>query len=981
MSWTTLKTAIADVIKTNGTGAITGPILQNVLDSIVSVVGEDPTYLGEVTPDSVIVQPDGPKFCLATSAGVYQNLGAIRIYYPGLYVFHNDGVSWTHTQIYSNSSIKILAPTEGSLLLNSLVKNIYITGYNPDMTQGSDDFIKVDYIGVKHSVFRGKDLGFQITVLEGGSYVKASNYNSGTEVLGPNKLIKLTPQDGDLVTEGVSVYVELTSDFELPSASSIYRMSEIRLNNKAWDFNYNPKNRDDIDTTITLVKESIRKTNQLCIESTISEVGINPGQGGSNVNGFLTVQPGYTGKGCNTGVSLYQSDVSFNLLDSDEFIAEIKLISNTGAIPVGKFSVFTTVATNSTKYNNEHYKSEFIVESEDVIIMRIYFKLNDITTNPIIRVAAWVILNNATPFSTLFDIKAESGFYYFSTLISKGSGDTKILNSIIDTKLKGNLKEITVSSDLADSADFKGPNAIQEAIDSITDASVSNRYRIYVKAGLYKITNSSQFIGNPGYPAMICPKDHVDIIGQSKDDCIVWAELPYDDAQIDTAIGRNQHQTLYTWADDSLIANITLVAKNIRYTIHQDNGLEADKTRKYKDVDIVFIGDKGSIKCWGIGTHSGSETYIEGGKSICSVAQPFACHNSVVAKNISKFVFKNHKFISEGTNSSMLIQNSGTMVGDIMQIDGCDFGGSNTIDYIDWWIYSPGQNDHFNHAEWKIRGSSNKPFFFANTSNGYSLAVKSLSTGVNSIVRFDINSSAYPILIKNPREKYGPLSHPERSILNKYVLFDGGLGLSGYSIGCVSIREEDYIFGTTVSQDSMGKRLGDCSSVNKSLGITIDGNNYNVVFNKNYTTYTNAQIIAEINTVIGTVGLAYKHNIGMDYYPETDNITVGVNSSATTPILNGTIVTLDGGKVKPASSSDEEFGVAIDDIKPYTLLNGEISGKGRILQNNYISSSQADRIHIKITNPVEGERYSVDNGGLVQDPDGKYIIKNGKVLI
>ena len=135
------------------------------------------------------------------------------------------------------------------------------------------------------------------------------------------------------------------------------------------------------------------------------------------------------------------------------------------------------------------------------------------------------------------------------------------------------INKITVSADVNDSdinVKFKGKNAIQQAIDSITDASSTNRYQIIVKQGLYKVDKASDFIGYRGYPSMIYPKDYVDIIGQGKERTVVWAELPYDDAAIGASIDgntypREKYQTLYNAARDMTISDITFVGKNLRY--------------------------------------------------------------------------------------------------------------------------------------------------------------------------------------------------------------------------------------------------------------------------------------------------------------------------------------------------------------------------------------------------------------------------------
>lgn len=78
-NWSTLKAAIASVIKTNGNQEITGQLLQNVLNNIVSSVGENSTFAGIATPTTNPGVPDGNVFYLATEAGTYSNFNGIEI--------------------------------------------------------------------------------------------------------------------------------------------------------------------------------------------------------------------------------------------------------------------------------------------------------------------------------------------------------------------------------------------------------------------------------------------------------------------------------------------------------------------------------------------------------------------------------------------------------------------------------------------------------------------------------------------------------------------------------------------------------------------------------------------------------------------------------------------------------------------------------------------------------------------------------------
>lgn len=94
-NWTTLKATIANVIKTNGNQEITGAVLQNTLNSIVSTVGENATFAGIATPVTNPGTPDGPVFYIALELGVYSNFNGITLKDSGFAIIYNtDGNKW-----------------------------------------------------------------------------------------------------------------------------------------------------------------------------------------------------------------------------------------------------------------------------------------------------------------------------------------------------------------------------------------------------------------------------------------------------------------------------------------------------------------------------------------------------------------------------------------------------------------------------------------------------------------------------------------------------------------------------------------------------------------------------------------------------------------------------------------------------------------------------------------------------------------------
>ena len=78
-NYSQLKAAIADVIKTNGTQAITGQVLQDVLNSMVSVIGANYTFAGVATPATNPGTPDQNVVYLTATEGTYPNFNGIEV--------------------------------------------------------------------------------------------------------------------------------------------------------------------------------------------------------------------------------------------------------------------------------------------------------------------------------------------------------------------------------------------------------------------------------------------------------------------------------------------------------------------------------------------------------------------------------------------------------------------------------------------------------------------------------------------------------------------------------------------------------------------------------------------------------------------------------------------------------------------------------------------------------------------------------------
>lgn len=78
-NYANLKSAIQQVIKTNGNNEITGSLLQQSLLAMINSLGEGYQYMGIATPTTNPGTPDQNVFYLASVAGTYSNFGSIVI--------------------------------------------------------------------------------------------------------------------------------------------------------------------------------------------------------------------------------------------------------------------------------------------------------------------------------------------------------------------------------------------------------------------------------------------------------------------------------------------------------------------------------------------------------------------------------------------------------------------------------------------------------------------------------------------------------------------------------------------------------------------------------------------------------------------------------------------------------------------------------------------------------------------------------------
>lgn len=240
-NWTTLKAAIADVIKTNSNQEITGQVLQNTLNSIVNAVGENATFASIATPATNPGVPDGPVFYIAKTIGAYSNFGNnIELLYPGFAIIYNTIDSWNILTFYEAD------------IYNRIKKSGTIPGVGTEVGKinffWSEVFFKKGDKGRIHFFATGNvnTVSCYITTNKGnlsGGYATIKEADRTLSANSPLDIIFTAEQDGYLMFNiSAETSVEVTGDIYIDLTSIV----ELFINNVADLDSKVATNTDDI---------------------------------------------------------------------------------------------------------------------------------------------------------------------------------------------------------------------------------------------------------------------------------------------------------------------------------------------------------------------------------------------------------------------------------------------------------------------------------------------------------------------------------------------------------------------------------------------------------------------------------------------------------------------------------------------------------------------------------------------------------------
>jgi hypothetical protein len=420
--------------------------------------------------------------------------------------------------------------------------------------------------------------------------------------------------------------------------------------------------------------------------------------------------------------------------------------------------------------------------------------------------------------------------------------------------------------------------------------------------------------------------------GTNKLLCRLHGENP-DDA-VDLAITNN---STLQFEKNHELHNLTVTCRNMRYAIHDESGGgSTDGTITVQNCHLEHYGNQ-AARDWrtanpgsglspstvwhsevpyGYGTSSGNirrfvDTTFIGGY------HPWNVHDNANFSAPSQHDLENCEIGTYEQESYILVQSLGSGQWSRLSMRGCS-AGVLAVMYGDIPYISIADDQQLaQHVQFDVRIDGLDPIGMTTWHRGKALKIESASTSAPSTVRVS-GTGADAI--------FGESTHR-----------DGGGGLKGYIYGQWDISGILCgILSNTTTKNTLGRRLGDCSSVNKTLTVTVDGGTpVDIVFSTDLTATSNSTIISTINTALGSAATASEYLVtsGETYPDFTSRTQLMANRSSSVGIPRWSAVKRMGTRgVQIMETTDAAtlfYGVALEPMAPGAM--GRILTSGRLL--------------------------------------------------
>lgn len=522
---------------------------------------------------------------------------------------------------------------------------------------------------------------------------------------------------------------------------------------------------------------------------------------------------------------------------------------------------------------------------------------------------------------------------------------------------------------------FVGIDAIARAINLYKDkGNALNKYVIKAH-GLFIAKSAEQFTAtdNGEYAIFALQStNYISVQGDGMNATLVSAELPDN---LGTSFRYDMYSPIVQNGNNSYITDMTINGQNCRYTIHTDRS-GTDKSDFYEQhiercrlISHRNTGD--AYEVWksevphGIGISNGMKMFMEDCEIVtdtsvlyvhsnASFTTPFVykCKNiKCIQKTETSLKFAHVAAISAGIKGYFVLEN----------VDGLgrfDYGES---------VRNPLPTDL---ADIVIKGNNNGLIGVVKPNvPKYQLRVSVNDTATPHTIIYDKTKNAYNAIIKGNNLVGG----------NSDVIYQdgqaykkGGVGFSAWCMGLLPVMDT-----TQDANAKLGVRLGDCSVTNKTLGIVIDGTNYSIVLDQNYTSMSNDDIVEDINsklTVLSVPCTADLYSISAETYMDLDSVITLQNTSGK-DIVKGLAVKRSTYGFDLAVNDSECIGILLDDAIE--------NGVARILTKGYISKYGGRYLVQTVGGTLTANsRYGVNaDSKLDLNENGKFLAVNTDAVI
>jgi hypothetical protein len=509
-----------------------------------------------------------------------------------------------------------------------------------------------------------------------------------------------------------------------------------------------------------------------------------------------------------------------------------------------------------------------------------------------------------------------------------------------------------------------GLTAISDALDAITDATEYKRYKLIVDGHFIFTDPLDVPVANTitGEYAIIEGKNWVDIEGLGKDRTVISMEFNAGSVFHSTKTYIDYQPVI--WNCNSKLTKMSVIGKNCRYTKHIEGG-NAFNDKEF-NIENLYLRFKGATEmggsagtCVGTGINSGQVWNFKNCDIIGDGDVAFAMHSALqVVEKGGEVNFNNCSFFGRLSFANYPVERIVNVT-----LTNCSFDKTNNL----LTILSTSLDTSISADYSLIKIRSNTHVLTNNIiDDGKGLRIKSKTTGILSKIIFDETSTAFNSIIGDStidlEDKTDWLSDKKFGYEYKF----GGVGLAGYAISHTDVDE-------TAGHTSLGILLGDCSITSKTLSLNIDGTDYNILFDADYTASSNAAIIAIIDVVIGSVADTDTFVVGSQYYPEFNNMSE-VENADTTAILAGMgIVFLTNNTMRRALNSDNR----IDGVCLYDTVVGE---NGRCLKSESLYSMNSG-LKFSTLETVDTQRDFGDELGISASSPGYFELSTAPSLL